>query len=238
MNPLFKRLLLGGLLPVSPLALQAQSAFVEGRITYTADTVRRLDPQPAAYIAHQLVVYRKAGATRLEVWLVNRFNPADTKKEVHVRNGTGTYTWIDYSDSTRAAAGNSALFVSYEQEQALPRAAGPSPQKRTRRPAKVLQQLPWLGLPAERIALTPDGNRATEAVVTQAVDWPLWAIFPDVLALPGTPLQFSERGRGWLTRFTAKALTAQAVSDALFRVDPRLKVMSLAEARESISAFD
>jgi len=221
-----------------PFSLQAQSSFRDGLITYQADTVRRLEPHPAAYIATQLLVYRKAGATRSEVWRRNYRNPADTKKEVQVRNLAGTYTWIEYSDSTRAAYGNFALFVSYEEEKQLQQAQALAQPNGKPQVGKVVQRVQWLGLPAERIALAIRTNEQSEAVVTKAIDLSLGALFPAVLSLPGTPLQFTDGDRGWLTQYTAKKLQPQLVSDNLFVVDPSLKVMSLTESRQMISDFD
>jgi hypothetical protein len=226
------------LLIVLPFSLHAQSAFREGLITYHADTVRRLEPHPAAYIATHLLVYRKAGATRSEVWRRNYRNPADTKKEVQVRNLAGTYTWIEYSDSTRAAHGNFALFVSYEEEQQLQQAQALAQPKGKPPVGKVVQRVQWLGLPAERITRAVSMNEPSEAVVTKAMDLSLGALFPAVLSLPGTPLQFTDGDRGWLIQYTAKKLQPQSVSDNLFVVDPRLKVISLTESRQMISDFD
>jgi len=185
-------------------------------------------------------VYRKAESTRLEVWLVNRFNPGDTQRAIHVRNLAGTYTWFEFSDSTRAAYGNLALFVSYEEEQELQQAQALAQPDRRLQPGKVLQRVQWLGLPAERIALTKSTNEQAEAVVTKAIDLSLGALFPAVLSLPGTPLQFtdSEHGWGWLTKYTATKLAPQSVSGNLFVVDPSLKVVSLTESRQMISNFD
>lgn len=227
-----------GLLCISPLYLRAQSAFQEGQIRYQADTVRRLEPHPAAYIATQLVVYRKAGATRLELWRVNRRNPADTQKEIQVRNLAGTYTWVDYSDRTRAARGNFALFVSYQEEQQLQQDPALARSRGGYQAANVLQQLHWLGLPAERIALAESPRNGSEVVVTKAIDLSLEAFFPALHSLPGTALQFTYGERGWLTHYTAKALTAQPVADALFTVDPRLQVTSLAEIGQLLSDFE
>jgi len=230
--------LIGLLFTILPFSLQAQSPFREGLITYQADTVRRLEKQPAAYIATQLVVYRKAGSTRLEVWQVNRWNPADTQKEIHVRNQQGTYTWIEYSDSLRAAHSNLVLFVRYAEEKQLQQAqALAQPDKRPRL-VKILQQVQWLGLPAERIALTKGAKEQSEAVVTKALDVSLGAIFPAALSLPGTPLQFADAQRGWLTQYTAKELHPQLVSDNLFVANPSLKVISLTEMGQMVSDFD
>ena len=237
MNSIRKTLF--GLFIISlPFSLQAQSSFPEGLITYQADTVRRLEPHPAAYIATQLLVYRKAGTTRLEVWRSNYRKPADTMKVVQVRNGTGTYTWLEYADSTRAAAGNLALFVSYEEEKQLQQAQALAQPQGKPQVRKVVDRVQWLGLPAERIALAKSPNEPSEAVVTKALDLPLGAVFPAVLSLPGTPLQFTDGDIGWLTRFTANKLQPQAVSDNLFVVDPSLKVVSLTESKQMISDFD
>jgi len=221
-----------------PFSLQAQSPFREGLITYRTDTVRRLERQPAAYIPAQLVVYRKGGSTRLEVWQVNRWNPADTQREIHVRNQEGTYTWIEYSDSLRAAHSNLVLFVRYEEEKQLQQAQALAQPEKRPQAGKILQRVQWLGLPAERIAVAKGTNEQSEAVVTKAIDLSLGAIFPAVLSLPGTPLQFTDGERGWLIQYTAKKLHPQPVSDKLFVVDPSLKVMSLTESRQMISDFD
>lgn len=161
-------------------------------------------------------MYRKAGATRLEVWRMNHWNPTDTKKEIQVRNLEGSYTWIEFSDSTRTAHSNFALFVSYEEEKQLQRAQALAQPDGGPQLVKVLQQVQWLGLPAGRVALTKGANKKSEAVVTKAIDLSLGAIFPAVLSLPGTPRQFTDGDRGWLTQYTAKTLRPQSVSDQFF----------------------
>lgn len=238
MNAIRKLYLLCLLLNVSPFFLQAQSLFQEGVIVYQADTVRRLERHPAVYIATQLVVYRKADATRLEVWQTNYWNPTDTQKAIHVRNLAGTYTWIEHSDSTRAASGKLTLFASYEEEKQLQQKQALTRLNKKDQQAKILERVQWLGLPAERIALAKGTNKESEAVVTKAIDLSLGSIFPAVLTLPGTPLQFTTGDGSWLTRYTAKTLHAQPVSDQLFVVDPSLKVVTLTESRKMISDFD
>ncbi|OWP63699.1 hypothetical protein CDA63_07890 [Hymenobacter amundsenii] len=238
MNAIQKILLLCLLLSVSPFFLQAQSLFREGEIIYQADTVRRLERHPAVYIATQLVVYRKADATRLEVWKTNYWNPADTQKEIHVRNLTGTYTWIEFSDSTFAASSKLVMFVSYEEENQLQRKQVLTRLNRRHQPKQILESVQWLGLPAERITLAKGTDNESEAVVTKAIDLSLGSIFPSILTLSGTPLQFTNGDGSWLTHYSAKTLNSRPIPDQLFVVDPSLKVMNLTESRQMISDFD
>jgi hypothetical protein len=225
-------------LSVGPAYVHAQSHFREGQILYRADTVRRLETQPAAYIATKLLVYQRGESTRLEVWRVNRGRPTDTNKEIHLRNGQGTYSWIEYSDSTRAALSNFALFMSYEDEKQWQLTHPASPMSPTYRLKRVVKRMQWLGLPAERVVLTSDlTKQEAEAVVTQAMLLPLKAIFPSLRRLSGTPLQFTDSDRGWRTRFTATALLPHTLPTRLFEVEPTRKLMTMKEMTQLISDF-
>ncbi|MGY2134873.1 hypothetical protein ACW9KT_21765 [Hymenobacter sp. HD11105] len=239
MPALLRCLFLGLLLLWWPFSGLAQSPFSQGQLIYQADTVRRLEAQPAAYVATQLLVYRQRDAVRLEVWRVNRWNPADTTKEVQLRTKTGTYTWVEYSDRERSAASNFALFMSYAEEKQAVAQQARSLLNTGYRVERVIQPVQWLGWPAQQVALRPTRHQeAPEAILTTAITLPLGAVFPFLRSLPGTPLQFTEGDRGWLTRFTAKTLRMQPLPDQLFEVEPTRQLMSMQQMLQKLSKFD
>ncbi len=214
---------------------QPAPVFHEGMLTYRADTVRRLGSGPAAYIATRMVVYQKGDLIRIEVWRVNRFNPTDTAREIHLRNQQGIYTWIESSDTKQTAVGNFALFTSYEEEKQDQIKMAITLYLKSYSVETLLQKLPWLALPAERLALKNNTTQEPlEAIVTNAITIPVGSVFSSVRNLPGTPLQFTDRERGWATRFTATALTIRPVGDRLFEVDSTRKLMNTEEIKQAI----
>lgn len=219
---------------------RAQSAapFREGILAYQADTVRRLEKSPAAYISTQLTVYQKDNLYRFEVLSVNRFNPRDTQKAVHLRNESGTYTWIEFADARRAEGTNVALFVSYEDEKKEEARRPQAVYLPGYYPEKAVQQLQWLQLPAEKTRLiSSTGQQPEEVIVTKALNVPLGALFLEVRALAGTPLQFTENRGGWMMRFTSTALTAQSLPKQVFEVPPTRKRLTMAEMMQSLADF-
>jgi len=221
------------------LNLKAQSALPEGTLIYKADTIGRLEAFPAAYIVSQVVVYKKLDQLRIEIWLVNKFNKADAQKDIHIRNKQGTYMFIESSDSIMAASTNFAMFMSYEDEKLLQAERAMRGLSSSYKVDKVIQNVRWLDLPAQR-AIVKGGpkNEESEMILTNAVDIPISSVFDSVLGkLPGTPLQFIVYERGWMTRLTADKLKLEKVSDTLFQVNPKRKIMSLDEMIQGISDF-
>lgn len=205
---------------------------------YQADTVQRVEKTPAAYTSKQLTVYQKGHLFRFELLTSNRYNPLDTHKTVHLRNESGTYTWVEFSDATRTNDVNVVLFVSYEAEK----------QEQVRQPQplympgytsdRALEATKHLGLPVEKHRLRSVADQQVEElIITSALTIPLGAIFPAVRNLPGTPLQFLQQEAGWLTRFTATTLTPHPLPAQLFVVPATRRILTLAEVQKTLSEF-
>ncbi len=237
-----KKVLYSGLV-VSLLSFQvkAQAPFQEGVLTYKADTIRRLAPEPAAYIPSRVLVYKKGDLLRLEIWRIGKNNPADVQKDIRIRNRKGVYQLMEVSDPMIAPFANTmALFMSYDEETQVKDKQALAGGRKSYRLDKVIQKTTWLGLPAEKVALSEGPiPEPTEAIITRAMTLPISTLFDfDPLGdLPGTPLQFTVSELGWMTRLTATQLKAQPVPDALFEIDPKRNVMSLAEADKVLDGF-
>lgn len=221
------------------LSLKAQSAFSEGILVYKADTIKRLEAFPASNIVSQVVVYKKLDQLRIEVWRVNKFNKADLDKDIHIRNKKGSYMFIESSDTVMAAATNFAMFMSYEDEKLHEAERIMKGYASNYKVDKVLKNIRWLNLPAQRVLVKGGpNNKESEMVFTNSLDIPIGLAFDfPVSGLPGTPLQFVIYERGWMTRLTADKLKLEKVSDILFQIDPKRKIMSLEEMIQGISDF-
>ncbi|TDB63499.1 hypothetical protein [Arundinibacter roseus] len=222
------------------LNLKAQTAFLEGVLTYKADTIKRLGAFPGGYIVSQVIVYKKQNQQRIEVWRVNKFNKADVNKNIYIRNKKGTYRLIESHDSIMPELANFAMFMSYEEEELLEAERIVGGIGNSYKVDKVIQNIKWLDLSAQRV-LVKGGprNEESEMVLTNAFDISINSVFDSILdKLPGTPLEFVIYENGWMIRLTAEKLIRKKVSDKLFRVDPKFKIMSLEEMIQGISNFD
>ncbi len=223
---------------VSP-SLKAQPAFSEGVLTYKADTVRRLEASPAGYIMSQVVIYKKQDQLRIETWRVDVVNRTDIQKYIQIRNKKGIYIFIESSDSIRNAMANFAMFMSYEEEKTHRANRILNGSASHYKLDKVLKNIKWLKLPAQRVRLKgPQNEEESEIVLTNSLDIPIGLVLESPLtALPGTPLEFVHCEHGWMTRLSADKLKLEKVSSSLFQIDPKLKIMSNEEVLQGVSDF-
>lgn len=217
------------------LSLKAQSPFHEGTLIYEGDTIKRVEAIPAAYVVSKLVVYKKADLLRIEVWRVNKFNETDFQKDIQIRNEKGIYSYVEFADSMRSAVANFAMFMSYDGEKL--HQAERIMQGHTGKIEidKVVENLRWLGLPAEKVILKGGvKDELAEMVITNAIDIPIGTIFDSLGIISGTPLQFVIDERGWRTRLTAVSLKSEIVPNTFFQIDPGRKIMSFEEMLQEI----
>jgi hypothetical protein len=221
------------------LSLKAQPAFSEGVLTYKADTVRRLEASPAGYIISQVVVYKKLDQLRIETLRVNKFNRTDIQKYIQIRNKKGIYLFLESSDSIRNAVANFAMFISYEEEKTHRANRILNGSTSNYKVDKVLKNIKWLNLPAQKLRLKGGQNEEeSEIVFTNSLDIPIGLVLDSPLAaLSGTPLEFVHCEHGWMTRLSADKLKLEKVSTSLFQIDPKLKIMSNEEVLQGVSDF-
>ncbi|WP_077922710.1 hypothetical protein [Spirosoma sp. 209] len=233
-----KRIVLSCLLVLCLLSsLLAQRPFLEGVISYKADTITQAEPGGPPLFPTQTIVYKKGNAVRIEIWRVNKFDSTDIMKDIYIRNDKGAYLYTESTKPINRILDSIALFMTHEEEkQLLAEQALQGMEFYT--VDRVLQKTTWLNLPAEKVALKGGSNQTSpEAVITRAIDIPLGTLFNSVSKLPGTPLQFMLDERGWKIQLTATSLTAKALSDTLFRLDAKRKPMSMSQMGGELSDF-
>lgn len=224
----------------------SQAAFSEGTLIYRIDTVRRLEPQPAGYIARQFTLYKKGDLLRVETLYVNRFDSTDWQRMIQIRNRKGIYAVMEEKPSTLLdslakklamsrdsllkafpAFSEAALLTSYQEEKLSRSTAALQGRLKTYTARQVGQQSSLLSMPTRKVVVTSPGKRdSIEVQVTQAIHIPLGLFFDSLQQINGTALQFTEVMYGWLNRYTIKSVKAQPLTDELFQIDPKMRILT------------
>lgn len=230
---MYLRIGLGSIFIIGVLTgrLTAQSVFQERVLIYRVDTVRRLEAQPAAYIPTQMKLFKKGNLIRLERESISRFDTADKERLVDIRNRTGTYGWLESSLPT-----DYAHFLGYEEEKSIKSTAAWQEILKKYTVKKTGKKSTLLGMPTEKLTITcSDRTGSIEVLVTKKIDAPIGLYFEVLLKVKDTPLEFTNAEYGWLNRYTLVAVKSQPVSDRLFQIDPKQKVMTTEQMLKEVN---
>ncbi|WP_020598097.1 hypothetical protein [Spirosoma panaciterrae] len=220
--------------------LKAQTPFREGVLTYKADTIRRLESIPAAYIISKVVVFKKDDLLRIEIWRFNRLNKSVTEKLIQIWNKKGTYLFSEHSEPIWARVDKSAIFMTHEEEQQLQNKRSQFGAIKSFAVNKVSQHIKWFNLDTEKVELKGGqeyGGALPEAIVSTSINIPMSKLFDSAFELPGTPLQFPISEYGWLIQLTATTLKQTDVPDNLFEINTSFKLKSMADICREMADF-
>jgi hypothetical protein len=212
----------------------AQAAFPEGVLTYRVDTIQRLESHPAAYTTTYFKLYKKGDLVRTEKQSVNKFNPIDRQRSVEIRNKEGIYALIE-SGST---PNDYALFMSYDEEKVTRSRVALQGQLTTYATKATGEKSILLSMSTEKFIVTSsDKSDPIEVQTTKVINVPIGLFFDALRSVEGTPLQFTDSQYGWLNKYTIESIKAQSLADDLFRVDPKLKIMTTEQMLKELSDF-
>lgn len=212
----------------------AQAVFPEGVLVYRIDTVRRLETQPAMYKNTQFKLYKKGELLRVERVSVSVFDPTDMRSIIEIRNKEGIYTLMD----SPARPIDFAMFSTYEEDALMRSQAALQGRLETYTVKNVGQKAVVLSMPTEKLVVTSsDKSDPIEVRVSKAIDAPVALFFEPFKRIDGTPLQFTESQLGWLCRYTIESVTAKSLPDDLFKIDPKLKTMTMEQMLKELRDF-
>lgn len=223
------------LLSVVPVVkVIAQAAFSEGVLTYRVDTIRRLESHPAAYITTYFKLYKKGDLVRVEKQSVNKFDPMDEQRSIEIRNKDGIFALIE----SRFTPSDYALFMSYDEEKVDRSTMALQGQLTTYATKATGEKSVLLSMPTEKFIVTSsDKSEPIEVQTTKVINAPIGLFFDALRRIEGTPLQFTESLFGWLNKYTVESVKAHSLTDDLFRVDPKLKIMTTEQILKELSNF-
>jgi hypothetical protein len=214
--------------------ISAQAVFSEGILTYRIDTVRRLETHPAAYKVTQFKLYKKGDLVRVEKRSINMFDSTDRQLMIEIRNKKGIYTLLE----TRSMPIDFAQFTSYEDEKRDRSTAALKGHLKSYTVKRTGQKSVLLSMPTEKLIITSsDESDSIETQVTKSINAPVKLFFEPFRRVEDTPLQFTESQYGWLNRYTIESVTSQYLSNELFQIDPKLKVMTTEQMLKELGDF-
>lgn len=215
-----------------------QKAFNEGIVRFQADTVRRVDAHPAVFIVTERTIFKKGDLARIEITRVNRITGGQKHRQIEIRNRKGILLcsespWQESNDPSRPTR-SATMLLSYDEE----KARLPFIQNKIHTVSRTGARTKRLGLWAEKIILQgPAGEEPTEALVTASIDIPLSLSFDALRTVGNTPLEFSIREYGWLTRYRAVGIERRKLPDAFFEVNASQKIMTMEQMLKELQDF-
>ena len=95
-----------------------------------------------------------------------------------------------------------------------------------------------LSMPTEKFIITSsDKDDPVEVQTTKMLNAPIGLFFDTLRRIEGTPLQFTESQYGWLNKYTIESVKAQSLMNDLFRVDPKLEILTTEQMLKKLSDF-